>query len=132
MLRAELKTTLPGFLYMQILDMENEHALLLEEVKRDSSAVFRYGQKLAERYPKTIYDLYRLQIIKAARESNNRSEYSRLCGLLRELHQAGGKVEALALANEFLLEYKRRPAMMDELTKLIRRLTRPSKSEKNG
>ena len=131
-LRSELKTALPGFFYAQILDMENEDALLLEEVKRASSAVFQYGKKLAKHYPQIIYELYRIEITKAAKESGNRSQYGKLCGLIRELHQAGGKDEALALADQFIQEYKRRPAMLDELAKLKRKLTSSAKRNNVG
>ena len=130
-LLAELKAALPGFFYAQILELEGEHALLLEEVKQDSRHVFQYGKKLAELYPKAVFELYRVEIRKAARESANRSHYSKLCGLLRELHQAGGKNEALALADEFIRQYPRRPAMLDELANLKRRLNKPSKVSKD-
>ena len=126
LLRSELKTALPGYLYAQILDMEDEDALLLEEVKKGGSAIFQYGKKLARHYPQVIYELYRGEIIKAAKESSNRSEYGKLCGLIRELHQAGGNDEALALADQFILDYKRRPAMLDELAKLKRKLAKSS------
>ncbi len=106
--------------------MEDEDALLLEEVKKGGSAIFQYGKKLARHYPRVIYELYRGEIIKAAKESSNRSEYGKLCGLIRELHQAGGSDEALALADQFILEYKRRPAMLDELAKLKRKLAKSS------
>ena len=131
LLRAELKVALPGSLYAQILELEDEHALLLEEVKRDSRYIFRYGKMLAEHYPKAVYELYHIEISKAARESTNRSQYSKLCGLLRELHQAGGKDEALALAEEFIRQYPRRPAMLEELANLKRRLNKPSKVSKD-
>ena len=122
LLLAEIKTAQPGFLYTQILDQENEHALLLEEVKRNISSVFLYGKKLSKHYPAVIHGLFSLEIIRAARKSRNRGEYKRVCGLLRELYQADGKEEALALADEFMLEYKRRPAMLDELANLKRKL----------
>ena len=86
---------------------------------------------LAKHYPKAVYGLYHVEIRKAARESDNRSQYGKLCGLLRKLHQAGGKDEALALAREFIRQYPRRPAMPDELENLKRRLTKPSKERKN-
>ena len=107
--------------------------ILLTGADLASSADSSFGSlTFAKHYPQVIYELYRIEIIKAAKESANRSQYGKLCGLIKELHQAGGKDEALALADQFVQEYKRRPAMLDELAVLKRKLTSSAKASKGG
>lgn len=115
-LRSELKLSLPTHSYMRILGQENEHVLLFEQVKEHSEAIFDYGKMLAGYYPKAVFEIYTIEIKKAAREANDRGQYKKVCGLIRELYKAGGKEEALTLSDLFIDQYKRRPAMVDELS----------------
>ena len=121
-LRTELKNCLASHQYMQVLDWEKEHVLLFEEVKKQTKTVFQYGPVLARHYPETVYELYSLEIKRAAREANNRGQYCSVCELIHALHKAGGKEKALAMIDEFAVMYKRRCAMIDELGSLRSRL----------
>lgn len=119
---TSLKNDLPYHMYMQILDKENEFRLLLEEVKKHTETVFTYGKKLALKYPDEIYLLYKHEIDDMAAEAKDRGKYQKVCGAIKELYSAGGKNAAMSIINFYMVNYKRRPAMLDELENLKSKL----------
>jgi hypothetical protein len=123
-IRARYKTS-PSYMY--ILNAEHDWLLLLNEVKEHPSTVFQYGKALAEYSPEAVYNIYRSEIVRGAAEASNRHEYKRVCTSIRELSAAGGMEEALMLIDELGEKYKRRPAMIDELNTLLRKLTKAAR-----
>lgn len=115
---ATLKNDLPNNMYMQILDKENEFRLLFEEVKMHMETVFTYGKKLAPKYSDEIYKLYKHEIDDMAAEAKDRGKYQKVCGAIKELYSAGGKNAAMSIIGFYMVNYKRRPAMQDELDNL--------------
>ncbi len=120
-IRARYKTS-P--VYMYILNAEHDWLLLLNEVTQSPSTVFQYGRALAEYSPEVVFDIYKLEIVRAAAEASDRHGYKKICASIRELNSAGGTQEALKLIDEFAEKYKRRPAMIDELNTLRHKLTK--------
>lgn len=118
-IRARYKTS---SVYMYVLNVEHEWLLLLNEVRKQPSAVFQYGKALAEYAPDVVYDIYEAEIVGAAADAADRHAYKRVCASIRELNVAGGTEKAMELIDELSETYKRRPAMLDELATLRRKL----------
>jgi hypothetical protein len=117
-----LKKSLPYHMYMQILDTEDELRLLFEEVKMHPETIFTYGKKLAPKYTDAIYSLYKNAIDDMAAEANDRGKYRKVCGALKELWNAGGTDTAMSVIDFYIANFKRRPAMLDELVSLKTKL----------
>ncbi len=115
---------LPYNMYMEILKMENEHRLLFEEVKKFPAMVFRYGKLLAQNYQADIYKIFKAQIEKQVNEATDRKKYANVCDSLNILFEAGGIDETVSLIADFRQKYNRRPAMLDELARLERKLAK--------
>ncbi|NLV58391.1 MAG: hypothetical protein GXY67_06435 [Clostridiales bacterium] len=119
-----LSQSLPYNSYMYILSQENERTRLLEELKMHPASVFHYGAQLSEHFPSVIYSLCLDEIRKQAAEANNRALYKHICGNIRKLAKYGGKAEADDVIAELKSKYPRRPAMLEELDLLAKRLAK--------
>ncbi len=121
-LLTALNTNLSSFTYMQIIKNEQEWSLLLEGVKKSPSFVFTYGECLADRYKNDIFPIYRAEIEKEASNAMDRRQYREVCKSLEQFFDAGGGVIVFDMIAGFCETYKRRPAMLDELDKLRKKL----------
>jgi hypothetical protein len=108
--------------YMEILCIEKEWKKLLNKLYDYPYDIFVYGKKMAQHFPKQTYEIYKQVITKDAHMATTRREYRKICRSIKELFEAGGTIEAIELIEEFKHNYKRRPAMLDELSKLRNRL----------
>ncbi len=52
------------------------------------------------------------------KHANNRSNYQDLCNIIRRLIKIGGNKTAQEIIDYLKLEYQKRPAFMDELSKI--------------
>ena len=78
----------------------------------------RYSPFLRADYPTEVLRFYVQYLIKAAQQATNRNMYRNLMPYLKRWREyPGGAESAKALAESWKTEYKRRPAMMDELKK---------------
>jgi len=60
-------------------------------------------------------------------EANDRGKYSQVCNNLRKYFEAGCVAGVAGLIDELRVVYKRRPAMLDELDKLEKKLKKINK-----
>jgi hypothetical protein len=110
--------------YSDLLEREGEMERLLEAVRQCPSNIVVYGKKLAAQYPEATFQIYENYISEAAAAANDRRKYKGVCSLLKNLAAAGGITMALELIRNFTTRYPRRPAMLDELSKLGKKLTK--------
>ena len=82
------------------------------------SAMDRYSPFLRADYPNEIKEFYVQYLTAAAKQASNRNMYYNLMPYLKRLYEYPDGIEtAKVLAESWKAEYKRRPAMMDELKK---------------
>ena len=82
------------------------------------SAMDRYSPFLRADYPNEVKAFYVQYLTAAAKQASDRNMYHNLMPYLKRLYEYPDGVEtAKALAESWKTEYKRRPAMMDELKK---------------
>jgi len=104
--------------YMEILDKEDEYALLLEQVIKHIDQIYRYGKLLAKTYPSEILAVFTKQINKEADTASKRKDYKRVCSSISRFAAAGYKAEAVEMIHEFKQKYRNRPAFVDELSNM--------------
>jgi hypothetical protein len=126
-LLESLEKSLPYYQFMKILSKEGEITRLLEEVQRHPQSVFDYEKQLVERFPAQTYALYLDVIRQQATEANNRIKYKKVCALIKKLFNLGGVSEAINGIAELKVKFLRRPAMLDELDSLTRKLEKKKK-----
>ena len=95
-----------------------EEKAILEELKKHTNKVYRHGEFLHEKYLADICAIFIIQINKEADAANKREHYRDVCTSIKKFSKSGYKTEALGLVQELKEKYKRKPAFVDELTKI--------------
>lgn len=109
--------------YAYLLAQEGEAARLLDVVRQYKSYVMEYGKQLAESFPEDTYELYEAYILEEAKEATDRGKYKKVCSIIKGLSEAGARSKAFAVTDKLREMYQRRPAMLEELDKLKKKLT---------
>ena len=109
-----------GYIRFELLKEEKMYGRLLEEIRAvDSvSCLDRYEKELGKYFPDKVRDVYADYVRMQAERVANRNAYRDLMRYLKKLKKyPAGEQTAERIAQEWRSLYKRRPAMMDELSK---------------
>jgi hypothetical protein len=97
---------------------------LFELVKNDGNMdrIMRYHDYLAPHYPAELLHIYLPALEIQGDKASDRSQYSQLAGLMKKLIKdiPVSKEQIIAVAQKLKIKYPRRPAMVDELNKLLK------------
>lgn len=104
--------------YLQIVIEEKRYDKLLEYCKRHIHYIESYYQHIITDYYEETKELFRMYIEKMACLASNRLQYRKVCRIIRTYKDNFGKNQAQSLVNELKQENKRRPAFIDELSKI--------------
>lgn len=121
-LLEELKNSKHTTCYRSVLIEEDEKGLLLEAVSEKPIDLFYYSQFLVKEYPEEIYALCEDYIRGKCAEATDRRLYKKVCKDLLQLIKWKGNTTAKALVEEFKATYPRKPALLDELQKVEKKL----------
>jgi hypothetical protein len=82
----------------------------------------RYHDYLAPHYPAELLHIYLPALEIQGDKASDRSQYSQLAGLMKKLIKdiPVSKEQIIAVAQKLKIKYPRRPAMVDELNKLLK------------
>ena len=105
-------------LFATILSCEGLKERLIALLQSFPSAIVRYYQELLPEYEPEVYSLFAQYIYNAAEKANKRSEYQKVCEIIRQLQKAGGEREADEIIKELQLLYRSRSAFRDELKRI--------------
>ena len=93
---------------------------LFHTEKVASHILEKYGFHLHKQFPEEMLALYKPMLIHEASRSNNRSQYGQVADKLTGLLKIkGGREVEIELLKKFRSEYVKRPAMMDELSRVL-------------
>ena len=109
---------LPSSKYMEILELEQEYALLLDQLKEHPEQIYRFGQLLSEKYPAVICTIFIGQIDREAEAAYGRDRYREVCAHISRFAESGYAAEAKSLTAAYKEKYRRKPAFVDELKKI--------------
>lgn len=101
--------------YSRILEAEGRAEELLAYCANSPSEVFSYGTLLMKALPQETQALATRYVGLQARCSGCRSQYRQLVTLLRRYGKLCGKAEMERVAQQIAEEYRRRPALLEEL-----------------
>ncbi len=118
----ELKNSKKFGCYRRVLIAENEKQRLLEDITDNPYDSFCYGEYLVKDYPEEIYSLCYKLIIDNCAQARDRREYKKVTKEILQLIKWKGKDTARKLVNELKQTYQRKPALIDELEKVERKL----------
>lgn len=121
-LLEELKKSKYTVCYRSVLVKEDEKELLLKTVSENPYDLFYYGQFLVKDYPDEIYALCARFIREKCSQATDRRLYKKVCKDLLQLIKWKGNATVKGLVDEFKAMYSRKPALLDELQKVEKKL----------
>lgn len=118
----ELKDNKRTVCYRSILISENEKKRLLDDVMENLYDLFYYGKYLVKEYPEQVYELCYKEIRESCVQAKDRREYKKITKKIAKLIKWKGKDTAKLVIKELKQTYPRRPALLDELEKVEKKL----------
>ncbi|TAH60700.1 MAG: hypothetical protein EWM50_06430 [Gottschalkiaceae bacterium] len=118
----ELKRSNKSVCYRYVLIAENEKQRLLEDVTNNPYDLFYYGKHLIYDYPEQIYALCYKVISSNCAQARDRREYRKVTKDISQLIKWNGNDIAWKLIAELKQTYPKKPALIDELEKVERKL----------
>ncbi len=116
--RSYAAFSLLGFIF----EKEKELGKLLELVQKFPERISAYEKILLPIYPGKVIMMVADNLRKQADDSSARNEYWKLCNYgLKHLFEINGRDKALELIGEFRQKYPHRPAMLDEISKFLKK-----------
>ncbi len=73
---------------------------------------------LVDKFRDEVIEIYKKHIKSVASSSSNRKAYQGVCGMLKRYKKIAGKKNQEEMINELSVLYKKRPAFLDELSKI--------------
>lgn len=122
LLFEELSRTYMPHQYALLLSQEGEVQKLLNIIIKHKSYIIDYGKQLAERFPEETCKIYEEYILEEAKVTTDRGKYRNVCRMIKNFYEAGATVEAIEMLDRLSGMYQRRPAMMEELAGLKKKL----------
>ena len=118
----ELKDSKRTVCYRSILISENEKKRLLDDVMENPYDLFYYGKYLVKEYPEQVYELCYKEISESCAQAKDRREYKKITKNIAQLIKWKGNDTAKSLIEELMQRYPRKPALLDELEKVEKKL----------
>ena len=118
----ELKDNKRTVCYRSILISENEKKRLLDDVMENLYDLFYYGKYLVKEYPEQVYELCYKEIRESCVQAKDRREYKKITKKIAQLIKWKGKDTAKLVIKELKQTNPRRPALLDELEKVEKKL----------
>ena len=100
-----------------------DRLLALVQAENDLDTILKYHKHLAKRFPKELLSLYFPELKSAGDSVNGRSQYAELAGKMMRIMKdiPEGKEKIRAIARELIAQNPRRPAMIEELNKVLKK-----------
>ena len=119
-IKQELKDckSIGDWQFINIAEEENDLDEILAYVKKSPGNIERFADMLKPKYKDEVIEIYELFIKQLAEQASNRTKYSIVCSKIRVYKKLAGNDRKNKIVNELKILYKRKPAFMDELSKI--------------
>lgn len=112
------KQPYPQSIFLEILVHENLTGKLLKYCQRHNASILQYYHYLIEGNFDEVNQIFITYIEKAADAASDRRKYKDVCQIIKKYKKACGAERAESLVISLKQKYIRRPAFLDELSKL--------------
>ena len=106
-------------MYRELIVEENDFEAILEVVVNHPSAITEYADKLIGTYKKEVIEIYEFFIKELSDDASERKQYKVICKQIKEFSKYIEIEKKIKFINGLIEKYKRRPAFIDELSKLL-------------
>jgi hypothetical protein len=105
-------------IFLKLIEEENDLEEMLEYVREHPSDIEDYAEKLSKHFKSEVIEIYKEFINAAARTASNRREYQGICKKIKNYKKLAGESKQEELINCLIGFYGKRPAFIDELSKI--------------
>lgn len=107
-----------NYVYLQILREENLTDKLLTCCQNNPDMISELYPDLIKDYPEQVKEIFIDYIRKSARRSSNRKEYQGVCNIIRTFNKIADLENTIEIMIELRQLFHRKPAFLDELSKI--------------
>lgn len=104
--------------YLKLIEEENDIDEITGFVRENPSNIEQYAEMLIDKFKDEVIEIYNKYIKSAASSSSNRKDYQGVCRILKRYKKIAGKKNQEYIINELSALYRKRPAFVDELSKI--------------
>lgn len=105
-------------LFQRLIEEENDVVELMAFVQKHPELIEQYADDLVDLYQDDIQSIYRAYIIRTAEGASNRRAYQEVCQMIGRYAKIVGEQYQQSIVDELSNSYKRKPAFMDELSRV--------------
>lgn len=105
-------------LFQRLIEEEQDVVELMAFVQKNPRYIERYASDLVNFYKEDIEKKYSKYIKGVAARASSRPAYQEVCGMIRRYEKIAGKQHQQSIVEELRSSYRRKPAFMDELSKI--------------
>jgi hypothetical protein len=105
-------------MFLQIILGENDLNEIMGYVRENPSSIDSYADILMDKFKDEVIEIYKKYIKFEASRASNRSHYKSVCAIIRKYKKIAGKQSQIPLVNELIALYRKKPAFLDELSRI--------------
>ncbi|OOM78355.1 hypothetical protein CLPUN_19640 [Clostridium puniceum] len=105
-------------IFLQIILEEKDLDETMEYVRKNPTSIDNYAEILMDKFKDEVIEIYKRYIKFEASHASNRSNYKNICGIIKRYKKIAGKQNQTQMINELIALYRKRPAFLDELSKI--------------
>lgn len=105
-------------IYLQLITQEKDLDEIMAFVRKYPESIEEYAGMLQEKFSDEVIEIYKEHIKAAANFSKNRRDYQGVSEMIKRYKKIAGKNNQETIVNELTVFYKKRPAFLDELSKI--------------
>lgn len=103
---------------IKVIYVENDLNELMEYVRNNKTSIEEHAEKLKDEFYDEVIEIYEDYIKFEAERSSNRSHYKGVCAIIKRYKKIAGKDKAEEIINELKIKYRKKPAFIDELSRI--------------
>lgn len=105
-------------MYLKVIVEEKDLDEIMEFVRENPRDIEEYADMLMEKCKDEVIEIYKKSIKLQANSASKRKHYQEVCRMLKRFKGVAGKEKLTEMVNELISLYRKRPAFVDELSKV--------------
>lgn len=105
-------------MFLEIILEENDLNEIIGYVRENPTSIDSYADILMDKFKDEVIEVYIKYIKFEASRATNRSHYKKVCAIIRKYKRIAGKQSQIPIINELIALYRKKPAFLDELSRI--------------
>lgn len=105
-------------MFLQIILEEKDLNEVMGYVRENPTSIDSYAEILMDKFKDEVIEIYKRYIKFEASCASNRSHYKNVCGIIKKYKKIAGKQSQIPIINELIALYRKKPAFLDELSRI--------------